>query len=166
MESEQSGPVATITRPAARKAKSKLIIALTPYLVPILILAMIAAGIGAVVFIATISAVGSHAGAESQGEQAAVADGLPAHRAASIRAVAASQGIPLQILGALYAVPDQQAAATDPANAPITGTTPADAQQLLDRSSGADPNVTLQQDATRDGSAGHRGGGTHGKLLR
>ena len=43
VESEQSGPVATITRPAARKAKSKLIIALTPYLVPILILAMIAA---------------------------------------------------------------------------------------------------------------------------
>lgn len=155
MESEQSGPVATITRPAARKAKSKLIIALTPYLVPILILAMIAAGIGAVVFIATISAVGSHAGAESQGEQAAVADGLPAHRAASIRAVTASQGIPWQILGALYAVSDQQAATTDPANAPITGTTPADAktyaQQLLDRSSGDDPTVTLQQDATREG---------------
>lgn len=155
MESERSGPVTTITRSAARKARSKLIIALTPYLVPILILSMIAAGIAAVVFIATISAIGSHAGAEAQGEQAAVAEGLPADRAASIRAVAASQGIPWQVLGAIYAVSDQQAAATGPANAPITGTTPVDAktyaQQLLDRSSGADPTVTLQQDATRDG---------------
>ncbi|ACV79089.1 C40 family peptidase [Nakamurella multipartita] len=151
----QPGPGRSATRSAARKAKSKALVALAPYLVPVLILVLIISVVGAVVLVAITSAIATQAGAEAQGERMAMAEGLPADRAARIRAAASSQGIPWQILGALHAVHDQQAAASAPVNAPVAGVTPADgrryAQELLDRSEGNGPRVTIQQDATRAG---------------